>query len=1609
MLKKVEMKKNVFKICALLLTLCQGAWAENVTFNVCSWDGTKVVTTEETRDATVIDTSGDTDAWYGLGDGYYVVKGEISWKTINVTGSVAHLILANGAKLDTKHVKLESGHTLHIYTQSGSGGALTVYNDVYEEAAGIGSAKKENAGDLYIHGGTITSTGNNYGAAIGGGYDGSCGNVHIYGGTVTANAGGGAAGIGGGYYNGIASSCSVNIYGGTVTATGNRRDNGHGGYYVGAGIGSGDTVGDGSRGQGGAINIFGGNVVAKSTYEKAAGIGPGNEGRGGIVNISGGQVQAFTVGKAAGIGGTGAKISITGGTIYAGAQSQTNTAVPAMAGEVTISDGLSVAQSTAMSLVMTTTAVSYAERVAKCTESRDNTSLCVKVASCNPHNFEGFFCTYCNYYKNTSVAGTWTDDNIRAEAFETEDTDQKIITITSESQLGLLAYKISHNEDYKGYTIRLEYDLDMSDHKWNFTAGTFQGTFDGQGHTISGIINSADLDHDAGLFPHNSGTVKRVKLFNSYIVGNRYIGAIAGQNTGTVEDCYVGADVYVVASNGDDSKGCGGIVGMQIKNPFDTTTPQTVGCYSEATVNGFGNVGGIVGQLGGTINYCVSKATIKSSGDNNGIVAGLVNEATYSNNYYIADAASNNAGAQRAFGVTLTDALKKESYKILAAADATKSYETSGIKTYSNQIAVGNDWYVCESGTFSFKLPAQDASSEEITWSYVTVNNGNVLQPTSETYSFTCDNTAAKYVIDGAAWVGQGTETNPYLIKSTANWNAINSVFGRVNETDLFQNVYFKQTADIEVKEIIGITSEVHSNKAFCGNYNGDKHSLRCQLVNTASGNAAAAPFFKVNGATIKNLRVEGSIAGGMHSAGLVAFITGTTATKIDYCRVSATIDSDDAYAGGFIGHLNESKIEISNSLFDGRLLSSRESGIYLGAFIGWSEPSATPSLTNCVEHGTYNTTGARTALGWKNIAGNPSVISGVQDSYYTSALEPITGSTRLFPLTSGMTTAPFVLTVTPEAADDNTAFPLGGYVGTINNNYYLGEKQDAQFYVKQGHNASFFISYAEPYLVKDVKVNDVAATILNADTHLYTYTQGDAASVVTGLFDPPLDGKGSEEDPWVITSEQDFYKMKDFREAQIPMYRKFFKVVKKSDNTPYTLSQEDVQVDGRLVISGDIELNTGAGKTLHVIPGIELSKGNKLTLGGAGTLKIDYQGWERAGIGAVEVGTLIINSGTINVEGGHYSAALGGSDKNTSGGTIIINGGEIYAVGGPCAAAIGGGEYGVCGDITINGGKVTAKIGTISVPSAIGSGQNADPSGTLTLGWTDADDYLVTGVKSGTPEALAQSLSSVTFTKPFLVDGTTTIATADDILMKKLVPVLDLKNAAANTTSLNSLNGKTLSTMLSDRTLYKDGSWNTLCLPFSLDNLTGTPLEGATVKTLESSSYANQTLTLNFGSDLTSIEAGKPYIVKWNSGNNITNPVFSGVTINNPQNDVATAYADFAGSFSPVGIEGEDKTMLYFGANNTLYYPNKAMTIGSCHACFKLKGISVGDLASATGSRIVMNFAEDATTTTSIHNSQLTIDNEAGAYYSLDGRKLNGKPAQKGVYIHQGRKVVVK
>ena len=216
---------------------------------------------------------------------------------------------------------------------------------------------------------------------------------------------------------------------------------------------------------------------------------------------------------------------------------------------------------------------------------------------------------------------------------------------------------------------------------------------------------------------------------------------------------------------------------------------------------------------------------------------------------------------------------------------------------------------------------------------------------------------------------------------------------------------------------------------------------------------------------------------------------------------------------------------------------------------------------------------------------------------------------------------------------------------------------------------------------------------------------------------------------------------------------------------------------------------------------------------------------------------------------------------------------------------------------------------------------------------------------------------------------------------------------------------GKVRSVIIDGRTLYKTGIWNTLCLPFNLDDFEGTPLKDATVKTLTSSSFANGTLTLNF-TTATTIEAGKPYLVKWASGDNIENPVFSGVTICNTLAPTVTDCVDFIGSYDIEYLTAYDRTVLYLGGDSKLYYPTDDVTVNAFRSYFRLKnGLTAGDLPTNGAKNFVLNFGDETTTigASQNDNGQWINDN----FYSIDGRKLQGEPKQKDVYIVNGKKII--
>ena len=250
------------------------------------------------------------------------------------------------------------------------------------------------------------------------------------------------------------------------------------------------------------------------------------------------------------------------------------------------------------------------------------------------------------------------------------------------------------------------------------------------------------------------------------------------------------------------------------------------------------------------------------------------------------------------------------------------------------------------------------------------------------------------------------------------------------------------------------------------------------------------------------------------------------------------------------------------------------------------------------------------------------------------------------------------------------------------------------------------------------------------------------------------------------------------------------------------------------------------------------------------------------------------------------------------------------------------------------------------------------------------------------------------------------------------LLPVgnLVLYDAKSNEDNLDTYHGRKVNTLtLQGRTLYADDSWNTLCLPFSLNETeVYTNLNPSALKTLYSSGYDSQTstLTLNFA-DATTIEAGKPYLIKWTGGEDRTNLTFSNVTIYNDFNEVTTDYVTFAGSFSPVSLEANDKTVLYLGAGNKLYYPTKDRTMGACRAVFVLNGLTAGDLPTANARAFVLNFGDGEATgivDAEADSSLFTLHSSLKeGWYDMQGRRLSGKPTTRGIYINNGKKIVIK
>ena len=203
--------------------------------------------------------------------------------------------------------------------------------------------------------------------------------------------------------------------------------------------------------------------------------------------------------------------------------------------------------------------------------------------------------------------GSWADGGGESGAAEDLDYiyDSNTKTYTVYNADGLLAWNEAAQKD-GSINCTLNADIDLTGKDWTpigtSSGNSYTGTFDGGGHTITGLTVTTN-DQFVGLFGYlnSAGTVKNVVMEGIQITSNHMFGCtggVVGYSWGTIENCSVSGSV-------SGTMCVGGVVGTQWVGSI-------TGCSSSATVKGTVDVGGVAGQtdLGATLTACYATGNV---------------------------------------------------------------------------------------------------------------------------------------------------------------------------------------------------------------------------------------------------------------------------------------------------------------------------------------------------------------------------------------------------------------------------------------------------------------------------------------------------------------------------------------------------------------------------------------------------------------------------------------------------------------------------------------------------------------------------------------------------------------------------------------------------------------------------------------------------------------------------------------------------------------------------------------------------------------------------------------------------------------------------------------
>ena len=555
-------------------------------------------------------------------------------------------------------------------------------------------------------------------------------------------------------------------------------------------------------------------------------------------------------------------------------------------------------------------------------------------------------------------------------------------------------------------------------HQWtpigNSIGNSYRGTFNGAGHTISGLyINNSTADY-RGLFGYvgSEGTVQNLTVSGD-INGNRSVGGVVGYNGGTVENCHnigeVSGNRYVggvVGENGGSVTNCyntgtitgtddyaGGVVGYNDRGRVEN-------CYNTGKVSGNSYVGGVVGSNRGTVENCYNTGTVTGTDDYVGGVVGY-NSGSVTNCYNTGDVSGKisvgGVVGYNYFGGSVTNCYNTGT---VTGPDSGNSNQVGGVvgrndsgtvkncyntgSVTSSGSPVGGVVGLNDNGTvtdcyFLQQDPAIDGIGNDNTHTGATVVDNLTDQDQFKDWDFIdtwriSQSLGFPVLQDNAQDglpPGLGTEASPYEI-STADElenfrNLVNNGIEKSAHAKLMNDI------DLNGNETNQWTPIGNSSSRYTGTFDGDGHTISgLYIKNTSSDTDYQGLFGRVSG-TVQNLSVSGSVSvsGGEDVGGIVGYNSFGTVTN---CAFSGSVSGSE-YVGGVVGDNSSGSVE---NCYNTGVVSGGE---YVGGVVGYNHIGG--SVTNSYNTGAVSGLDSGTGNRVGGVVGD-NVSSTVENCYNT-------------------------------------------------------------------------------------------------------------------------------------------------------------------------------------------------------------------------------------------------------------------------------------------------------------------------------------------------------------------------------------------------------------------------------------------------------------------------------------------------------------------------------------------------------------------------------------------------------------------------------------------------